>query len=229
MYARGMSAREIPAFLTDSYGTEVSTDFISSVTDEVIAETIAWQNRPLEAIYPVVFFDALRVHIRDDGGVSNKTVYLALGVQADAERDVLGLWVEQTEGAKFWLKVFNEPKIRGCQDNLIAVVDGLKGLAGAVGQAFPRMTVQTRIVHLIRNNLEYAGWKDHKAVAEALRPIYAAASAQAAEQVLQAFADEPWEGIVSDDRRCLATGLGERHPVLRLPALTSGARFTRPT
>ena len=192
MYARGMSVREIQAFLAESYGTEVSPDFISSVTDEVMAETIAWQNRPLEAMYPVVFFDALRVKIRDDGGVSNKAVYLALGVQADGQRDVLGLWVEQTEGAKFWLKVFNELKTRGCQDILIAVVDGLKGLADAIGTAFPRTTVQTCIVHLIRNSLDYAGWKDRKAVAAALRPIYAAASEQAAEQALQAFAEGPW-------------------------------------
>ncbi len=192
MYARGMSVREIQAFLAESYGTEVSPDFISSVTDEVMAETIAWQNRPLESMYPVVFFDALRVKIRDDGGVSNKAVYLALGVQADGQRDVLGLWVEQTEGAKFWLKVFNELKNRGCQDILIAVVDGLKGLADAIGTAFPRTTVQTCIVHLIRNSLDYAGWKDRKAVAAALRPIYAAASAQAAEQALQAFAEGPW-------------------------------------
>lgn len=192
MYARGMSVREIQAFLAESYGTEVSPDFISSVTDEVMTETIAWQNRPLEAMYPVVFFDALRVKIRDDGGVSNKAVYLALGVQADGQRDVLGLWVEQTEGAKFWLKVFNELKTRGCQDILIAVVDGLKGLADAIGTAFPRTTVQTCIVHLIRNSLDYAGWKDRKAVAAALRPIYAAASAQAAEQALQAFAEGLW-------------------------------------
>jgi len=192
MYARGMSVREIQAFLAESYGTEVSPDFISSVTDEVMAETIAWQNRPLEAMYPVVFFDALRVKIRDDGGVSNKAVYLALGVQADGQRDVLGLWVEQTEGAKFWLKVFNELKTRGCQDILIAVVDGLKGLADAIGTAFPRTTVQTCIVHLIRNSLDYAAWKDRKIVAAALRPIYAAASEQAAQHALQAFADGPW-------------------------------------
>jgi transposase-like protein len=165
MYARGMSVREIQAFLAESYGTEVSPDFISSITDEVMAETIAWQNRPLEAMYPVVFFDALRVKIRDDGGVSNKAVYLALGVQADGQRDVLGLWVEQTEGAKFWLKVFNELKTRGCQDILIAVVDGLKGLADAIAMAFPRTNVQTCIVHLIRNSLDYAGWKVRKAVA----------------------------------------------------------------
>uniref|UniRef100_G2ZUL3 Mutator family transposase n=1 Tax=blood disease bacterium R229 TaxID=741978 RepID=G2ZUL3_9RALS len=129
-------------------------------------------------MYPVVFFDALRVKIRDDGVVSNKAVYLALGIQADGQRDVLGLWIEQTEGAKFWLKVFNELKARGCQDILIAVVDGLKGLAEAIGTAYPRTTVQTCIVHLIRNSLEYASWEDRKAIAQGLRPIYTAASAQ---------------------------------------------------
>ncbi len=192
MYARGMSVREIQAFLAESYGTEVSPDFISSVTDEVMAETLAWQNRPLEPMYPVVFFDALRVKIRGDGVVSNKAVYLALGIQADGQRDVLGLWIEQTEGAKFWLKVFNDLKTRGCQDILIAVVDGLKGLAEAIGTAYPRTAVQTCIVHLIRNSLEYASHKDRKAVATALRPIYAAASEQAAQQALQDFTEGPW-------------------------------------
>lgn len=192
MYARGMSVREIQAFLAESYGTDVSPDFISSVTDEVMAETLTWQSRPLEPVYPVVFFDALRVKIRGDGVVSNKAVYLALGIQADGQRDVLGLWIEQTEGAKFWLKVFNELKTRGCQDILIAVVDGLKGLAEAIGTVYPKTAVQTCIVHLIRNSLEYAGWKDRKLVAQALRPIYAAPSEEAAELALQAFAEGPW-------------------------------------
>ena len=192
MYARGMSVREIRAFLAESYGTEVSPDFISSVTDEVMAEAFAWQSRPLETMYPVVFFDALRVKIRDDGMVSNKAVYLALGIQADGQRDVLGLWIEQTEGAKFWLKVFNELKTRGCQDILIAVVDGLKGLPEAITAVYPRTTVQTCIVHLIRNSLEFANYKDRKALTQALRPIYAAASAEAAEQALRDFAERPW-------------------------------------
>jgi transposase-like protein len=157
MYARGMTVREIQGFLQEQYGTEVSPDFISSVIDEVMTEALAWQNRPLETMYPVVFFDALRVKIRDDSAVSNKAVYLALGIQADGQRDVQGLWIEQTEGAKFWLKVFNELKPRGCQDILIAVVDGLKGLAEAIGAAYPKTTVQTCIVHLIRNSLPYAG------------------------------------------------------------------------
>jgi len=192
MYARGMSVREIQGFIADTYGTQVSPDFISSVTDEVMAETIAWQSRPLDALYPVVFFDALRVKIRTDGVVTNKAVYLALGVQADGQRDVLGLWVEHTEGAKFWLKVFNDLKTRGCHDILIAVVDGLKGLADAIHVVFPRTTVQTCIVHLIRNSLDYAGWKDRKALAQALRPIYTAASEEAALEALQAFSEGPW-------------------------------------
>jgi putative transposase len=192
MYARGMSVREIQAFLAESYGTEVSPDFISSVTDEVMAEAMAWQSRPLEVMYPVVFFDALRVKIRSDGVVSNKAVYLALGIAADGQRDVLGLWIEQTEGAKFWLKVFNELKTRGCQDILIAVVDGLKGLPEAINAVFPKTTVQTCIVHLIRNSLDYAGWKDRKAVAQALRPVYGAASEHEAQHALQAFAASAW-------------------------------------
>lgn len=192
MYARGMSVREIQGFIAESYGTQVSPDFISSVTDEVMAETLAWQSRPLEPMYPVVFFDALRVKIRDDGGVLNKAVYIALGIQADGQRDVLGLWIEQTEGAKFWLKVFNDLKTRGCQDILIAVVDGLKGLSEAINTVYPKTTVQTCIVHLIRTSLDYAGWKDRKQLAQALRPIYTAVSEQAARDALRAFANGPW-------------------------------------
>ncbi|MCB1719391.1 MAG: IS256 family transposase, partial [Candidatus Competibacteraceae bacterium] len=192
MYARGMSVREIQGFIAESYGTQVSPDFISSVTDEVMAETIAWQSRPLEPMYPVVFFDALRVKIRGDGVVSNKAVYLALGIQADGQRDVLGLWVEQTEGAKFWLKVFNDLKTRGCQDILIAVVDGLKGLAEAINTVYPKTTVQTCIVHLIRNSLDYASWKDRKLLAAALRPVYTAVNAEAAAQALDEFERGVW-------------------------------------
>ena len=192
MYARGMTVREIQAYLLEMYGTEVSPDFISTVTDEVMAEVVAWQNRPLEPMYPVIFFDALRVKIRDDAVVRNKAIYLALGVLPDGSRDVLGLWIEQTEGAKFWLKVFNELKARGCNDVLIAVVDGLKGLAEAIETAFPATTVQTCIVHLIRNSLDYATWKDRKAVAKELRPIYKAATEAAARTALDEFAEGPW-------------------------------------
>src|SRR5690606_29115002 len=143
-------------------------------------------------MYPVVFFDALRVKIRDDAVVRNKAVYLALGVLPDGTRDVLGIWIEQTEGAKFWLKVFNDLKTRGVADILIAVVDGLKGLAEAIEVAFPATTVQTCIVHLIRNSLDYATWKDRKAVAAALRPVYTAATVEAAQAALDEFAGGAW-------------------------------------
>jgi putative transposase len=192
MYARGMTVREIQGFLAEIYGTEVSPEFISQVTEEVTAEITAWQSRPLEPMYPVIFFDALRVKVRDDAVVRNKAVYLALGVLPDGTRDVLGMWIEQTEGAKFWLKVFNDLRTRGVNDILIAVVDGLKGLAEAIEVAFPKTTVQTCIVHLIRNSLDYASWKDRKAVAAALKPIYAAASATAAQEALEAFEAGPW-------------------------------------
>lgn len=165
---------------------------MSTITDAVLKETLVWQNRPLERMYPVVFFDALRVKIRTDALVVSKAVYLALGINANGERDVLGLWIEQTEGAKFWLKVFNELKTRGCQDILIAGVDGLKGLPEAIQAVYPDTTVQTCIVHLIRNSLDYAGWKDRKPVAQALRPIYTAANEEQAHAALEAFAQGPW-------------------------------------
>jgi len=192
MYARGMTVREIQGFLAEMYGTEVSPDFISQVTDEVMAEVTAWQSRPLEPMYPVIFFDALRVKVRDDGVVRNKAIYLALGILPDGTRDVLGLWIEQTEGAKFWLKVFNDLKTRGVNDILIAVVDGLKGLAEAIEVAFPATTVQTCIVHLIRNGLDYTSYKERKTVAAALKPIYAAPSAEAAQAALEDFEAGPW-------------------------------------
>lgn len=192
LYARGMTVREIQGYLVDAYGTEVSADLISTVTDGVLAEVTAWQSRPLETVYPVVFFDALRVKTREDNVVRNKAVYLALGVRRDGTREILGLWVETTEGAKFWMKVFNDLKTRGVADILIAVTDGLTGMPAALEAVFPRTTLQTCIVHLIRNSLDYASWKDRKALAKALRPIYAAASAEAAAAALDAFAEGDW-------------------------------------
>jgi transposase-like protein len=192
LYARGVSVREIQAFLLEAYGTEVSADFISSVTDAVMSEVATWQNRPLEPMYPVIFFDALRVKIREDAVVRNKAVYLALGVQADGRRDILGLWIENTEGAKFWMKVFNELKTRGVGDILIAVTDGLKGMSEALSVVFPATTLQTCVVHLIRNSLDYASWKDRKALAAAIRPIYTAVTAEAAEAALDAFEAGSW-------------------------------------
>jgi putative transposase len=192
LYARGLTVREIQGYLIETYGTEVSPDLISTVTDGVLAEVTAWQTRPLEAVYPVVFFDALRVKIREDNVVRNKAVYLALGVRRDGTREVLGLWIETTEGAKFWMKVFNDLKTRGVADILIAVTDGLTGMPAALEAVFPRTTLQTCIVHLIRNSLDYASWKHRKTLAAALRPIYAAASAETAAAALEAFADGEW-------------------------------------
>jgi transposase-like protein len=192
LYARGLTVREIRAYLLEAYDTEVSPDFISTVTDGVLAEVTAWQSRPLEPVYPVVFFDALRVKIREDAVVHNKAVYLALGVRRDGAREILGLWIETTEGAKFWMKVFNDLKTRGVRDMLIAVTDGLTGMPEALAATYPRTTLQTCIVHLIRNSLDYASWKDRKALAAALRPIYAAPSAEAALAALDAFEDGEW-------------------------------------
>ena len=192
MYARGMTVREIQGFLAEQYGTEVSPDFISSVTDAVMAEVTAWQGRPLEPMYPVVFFDALRVKIREDAVVRNKAIYLALGVLPDGTRDILGLWIENTEGAKFWMKVFNDLKTRGVADILIAVTDGLKGIPEALAAVFPATTLQTCIVHLIRNSLDFASWKDRKALAAALKPIYTAPSAEAAAAELDALEAGAW-------------------------------------
>ncbi|MDK6080620.1 IS256 family transposase, partial [Massilia varians] len=151
-----------------------------------------WQQRPLEAMYPIVYFDALRLKIRDDGTVKNKAVYLALGVRADGRKEVLGLWIEQTEGAKFWLKVFNDLKNRGLDDVLIAVVDGLRGFPEAIEAVYPQAQVQTSIVHLIRNSTTLASWQDRKGLAAALKPVYRAANAEAAQAELEAFAAGPW-------------------------------------
>lgn len=192
MYARGMTVREVQAYLLDMYAVDVSAEFISSVTDTVMEEVKAWQTRPLEPMYPVVFFDALRVKIREDAVVRNKAIYLALAILPDGTRDILGLWIENTEGAKFWMKVFNDLKTRGVADILIAVTDGLKGMPEALATVYPGTTLQTCIVHLIRNSLDYASWKDRKALAAALKPIYTAASAEAAEAELTAFEQGPW-------------------------------------
>jgi putative transposase len=192
MYARGMTVREIEGHLAELYGIDVSPDLISAVTDAILDEIAEWQNRPLEAVYPLVFFDALRVKVRDEGTVRNKAVYLALGVRADGRKEILGLWIEQTEGAKFWLRVMTELKNRGVEDVLIAVVDGLKGFPDAITAVFPQAQVQTCIVHLIRNSLEFVSYKDRKAVAAALKEIYRAKDADAGAAALDAFAKGEW-------------------------------------
>jgi putative transposase len=192
MYARGMSVREIQGHLRDLYGIEASAQLISTVTDAVLEEVGRWQSRPLDPLYALVFFDALRVKMRDEGTVRNKAVYLAIGVTPEGRKDVLGIWIEQTEGAKFWLRVMTEIKTRGVNDILIAVVDGLKGFPEAINAVFTETQIQTCIVHLIRNSLDFCSWKDRKPVAQELKTIYRAEDAQAAAAALQEFEDGPW-------------------------------------
>ena len=192
MYARGMSVREIQGHLRDLYGIEVSPDLVSAVTVAVLEEISEWQNRPLEALYALVFFDALRVKVRDEGMVRNKAVHIALGVRADGGKEILGLWLEQNEGAKFWLRVVNELRNRGVEDILLAVVDGLKGFPDAIRAVFPDVVVQTCIVHLLRTSLDFVSFKDRKPVATALKDIYRALDAVAAEEALTAFEAGPW-------------------------------------
>jgi putative transposase len=191
MYARGMSVREIRGHLEDLYGIEVSPDLISTVTDAVLETVAEWQGRPLDNCYPLVFFDAIRVKIRDEGFVRNKAVYIALGILPDGTKDILGLWVEQTEGAKFWLRVMNELKARGVGDILIAVVDGLKGFPDAITAVFPQATIQTCIVHLLRNSMSFASWKDRKEIAAALKTVLSRGS-------MPAPAWPPWRLLKPD-------------------------------
>jgi len=192
MYARGMTVREIQGHLFELYGLDVSPDLVSTITDAVLETVAEWQNRPLDAMYSLVFFDALRVKIRDEGLVRNKAVFIALGVTADGTKDILGLWIETSEGAKFWLRVMNELKNRGVNDILIAVVDGLKGFPEAISAAYPQTIVQTCIVHLIRNSMDFAAWKDRKSIAAELKEIYRAKDADAGRQALDAFDAGPW-------------------------------------
>ena len=192
MYARGMSTREITGHLRKLYGIDVSPDLISTVTDAVLEEVTAWQQRPLDPAYPLVFFDAIRVKIRDEGMVRSKAIHIALGVRADGRKEVLGLWIEQNEGAKFWLRVMNELKNRGTEDIMLAVVDGLKGFPDAITAVFPEAVVQTCIVHLLRNSMDFVSWKDRKPLATALKAIYRAVDAKAAEDALIAFEASEW-------------------------------------
>jgi putative transposase len=187
MYARGMSVRDIQAHLAEIYGTEISPDFISRVTDAVVDEVQAWQARPLDAVWPIVFLDALVIKVRDQGVVQNKSAYIALGMGVDGHKEVLGIWLESSEGAKFWLKVVSELKNRGVQDILIACCDGLKGFPQAIEAVFPKTVVQTCIVHMIRNSVRFVGWVQRKAVCAELRRVYAAPTEQAGLAELDAF------------------------------------------
>jgi len=188
LYARGLSTREIQEHLEEIYHVEVSPALISNVTEEVIEEVRAWQNRQLETVYPIMYLDAIQFKIRDSGHIKNKAVYLAIGINLEGFKEVLGLWIAQTEGAKFWLQVVTELKNRGVQDIFIACVDGLKGFPEAIETVFPQTTVQLCIVHLVRHSLSYVGWKQRQEVAADLRLVYTAATADAAEQKLVEFA-----------------------------------------
>jgi putative transposase len=193
MYARGMTTRDIQGHLEEIYGVEVSATLISNVTEAVAEEVKTWQSRPLEAVYPIVYLDALHVKIRDAGHVQNRAIYVAMGVRLDGDKEVLGLWAGQAEGAKFWLQVVTELKNRGVQDIFIACVDGLKGLPQAIETVFPQAQVQLCIVHLVRNCLNYVSWKERKAMAAELKPIYRAVTSEEAQQELERFADK-WDG-----------------------------------
>jgi transposase-like protein len=192
LYARGLSTREIQAELESIYGVEVSPTLISNVTDAVVEELQAWQSRPLSALYPILYFDALVVKSREEGPVVNKAVYLALGINGQGEKELLGLWIAQTEGAKFWLSVFTELKSRGLEDCFVACVDGLNGLPEAIEAVYPMAQVQLCIVHKVRNSLKYVPWKERKSVAADLRAIYGAATLCEAEQALARFG-QSWD------------------------------------
>jgi putative transposase len=189
LYAKGMTVRDIQAHLGEIYDVTVSPDLISRITDAVHAEVAEWQSRPLDAVYPVIFLDALVCKVRDGGSVRNKAAHLAVGVDIEGRKEVLGIWVETTEGAKFWLRVMNELKARGVSDVLIAVCDGLAGLPEAINAVWPQTRVQTCIVHLIRASLRWVNYKDRKRVVGLLRPIYDAPTEAAARAELDALAD----------------------------------------
>jgi putative transposase len=192
MYSRGMTTREIQSHLEEIYGMEVSPALISTVTEAVVEEVRSWQSRPLESLYPIVYLDALYVKIRDNGQVENRAIYLAIAVKLDGTKEVLGMWSSANEGAKFWLQVLTELQNRGVEDIFIACVDGLKGFPEAIETVYPKTKVQLCIVHLVRASLNYVSWKQRRAVAGDLRRIYKAATADAAEQELQAFASK-WD------------------------------------
>ena len=191
LYSRGLSTRDIEAHLEEMYGVKVGRDLITKVTDAVMDDVRAWAQRPLEDVYPVIFLDAMVLKVREGGSVQRKACYLALGITVEGERDVLGMWFQDTEGAKFWMQVLSELKQRGVQDILICCVDGLKGFPEAIEAIFPQTTVQTCIVHLLRHSLKYVPRKDREQVARDLKPIYTAVDADAAQEALERF-DEKW-------------------------------------
>ncbi len=198
LYARGLSTRDIQAELLELYGAEISPTLVSNVTAAVLDEVIAWQSRPLASVYPIIYFDALVIKSRESGPASNKSIYLALGINLEGEKELLGMWISDTEGASFWQQVFTELQSRGVEDCYVACVDGLKGLPEAIEAVYPRTQVQLCIVHKVRNSLRYVPWKERKAVAKDLRAIYAAPTLDAAERALEQFSqrwDESYPAI----------------------------------
>ena len=198
LYAKGLTTRDIAEWLEQTYGAKISHETVANITDSVNELVKTWRSRPLDEVYPIVYIDAIRVRVRDAGAVRIKACHLAIGVDLEGRKRVLGLWIEQSEGARFWLGVLTELRNRGIRDVLIVCCDGLTGLPEVIGQIWPQAVVQTCVVHLIRNSMRYASWQDRKAIAAALRPIYTAATVEAAEQALADFAGS------SIGRRCPA-------------------------
>lgn len=228
LYAGGMTVRDISSHLSELYGTEIGRDTISRITDAVLEDVEAWRTRPLEQVYPVVYFDAMMVKVREDRSVKNRACYLALGVDCDGDREVLGIWWQDAEGAKFWLAVLNDLRQRGVQDVLIACVDGLKGFPEAIEATFPQTWVQTCIVHLIRASLRYVNYKDRKKVASALRPIYTAANADDALTELERFESE-WGARYPATVQAWKTSWEHVTPFLALPDELRRAVYTTNT
>jgi putative transposase len=193
MYARGMTTRDIQEHLKEIYGVEISADLVSTVTDAVINDVKEWQSRPLDEVYPILYLDATIVKVRSEGRVINKSAYLAIGINTDGLKDILGIWLEQSEGAKFWLKIMTELKNRGVRDIFIACVDGLKGFPEAIESTFPQAEVQLCIVHMIRGSLRFVSWKDRKAVAADLKTVYRSATEEQGQANLEIVAQK-WDG-----------------------------------
>jgi putative transposase len=228
LYGGGMTVRDISAHLSEIYGTEIGRDTISRITDAVLEDVAAWRTRPLETVYPIVYFDAMFVKVREDRSVRSRACYLALGVTCDGDREVLGLWWQETEGSKFWLAVLNDLRRRGVDDVLIACVDGLKGFPDAIEATFPHTWVQTCIVHLIRSSLRYVNYRDRKKVASALRPIYTAPNAEAALEELDAF-DSEWGQAYPPTVAAWRTSWEHVTPFLSLPEDLRRAVYTTNT
>lgn len=225
MYSKGMSTRDIQSHLQDMYGVDVSPDFVSNVTDGVIKEVLEWQNRPLDAVYPILYLDALRLKIKDEGHITNKAVYLIVGVNMQGQKDLLGIWIEKTEGAKFWLKVISELKERGVQDIFIACVDGLKGFPEAISTVFPKTEIQLCIVHMVRNSLKFVPWNQRKVVAADLKSIYGAVTQEEAEMQLESFS-EKWDDKFPTISRSWKRNWSEVIPFFQFPMEIRKAIYT---